>query len=74
METRIAIRCQPVSLEPSFRGLISGSGRLPSLPGSTKIPRIIAIIIRVSVKPGISKIPDIKEVIRLYALKGFCPK
>ena len=67
------MRCQPVSLETSFRGLLSGSGRLPILPGRTKIAKIIAIIIRVSVKPGISKIPDIKEIIRLNTLMAFIP-
>ena len=71
MDTRIAIRCQPVSLEIRLRGMLSGSGRLPSLPGSTKIPKIIAIIIRVSVKPGISMIPCTKEIISLYTQMAF---
>jgi hypothetical protein len=53
IERRIAMRCQPVRFEPLLMVLFfTGSSFLASLLGRIKIARIIAMMIRISVKPG----------------------
>ena len=55
---------------PKIR-IISGSDFFPNLLGSTIIAKKIAIITRVSVKPGIAKLPDIDKIILLNIQRAF---